>query len=100
MSTATKSRLKPGTIVDKLGAVKAQVAELKKKEDSLRQCLIDSGITEVEGKLFRGSVSTYSQNRIDYAALLEYLTVDAKTIAKYTYGVDQVRVKVSARKTG
>ena len=44
-------------VVDRLGGIKAQIAELKKIEADLIERLIISGETAVDGSLFRATVA-------------------------------------------
>ena len=57
--------LSAGDLADELGAVKAQAAEIKAREDALRAELIARDITEAEGSLFRAAVSTASRWTLD-----------------------------------
>jgi hypothetical protein len=54
-----------GDLADELGAVKAQAAEIKAREDALRTELIARDITEAEGSLFRATISTASRWTLD-----------------------------------
>jgi hypothetical protein len=46
-----------GELVDAIGHVKAEAAEIKAREDALRTELISRGVTEAEGMLFRATVT-------------------------------------------
>jgi hypothetical protein len=54
-----------GEIVDQLGHVKAEAAEIKAREDALRAELIARGIPEAEGMLFRATISEASRWTLD-----------------------------------
>ena len=45
------------TLIDDLGALKAQIADLKVKEDALKASLYELEVGEYEGELFRLSVT-------------------------------------------
>lgn len=75
MPTIKKTPTKLSTIIDQLGLVKAQIAELEAKEEELRNALVAAGIEEGEGKLFRCTVSTSEVSKVDYAGLITYLEV-------------------------
>lgn len=98
-----KTRLKvvavpePTTLVDQLGRVKAKIAALELEEGSLRQLLIDSGVDEAEGRLFRATVVTTGYTKVDYKGLLEELKPSARMLAKYTEVNDRTTVKVVSR---
>ena len=72
---AKKSKNDLGSVVDRLGAVKAQISDLEGVEKSLRDQLVDSGVTEVEGTLFRATVSQSSVKKVDYAGIVKKLDV-------------------------
>lgn len=44
--------------VDELGNIKARIADLEEQEKELRDRIAASGETEIEGRLFRATVST------------------------------------------
>jgi hypothetical protein len=54
-----------GQIVDELGSIKAQIADLKAREDALKAELIARGNTEAEGALFRATISTAMRWSLD-----------------------------------
>lgn len=58
-----------GAIVDELGALKADIAELEAREKALRDELVRRKITVAEGALFRATVATAVQWRLDNAAI-------------------------------
>ncbi len=49
--------LSDGDLVDQLGAIKAELADVKAREDELKAQLIARGLPEAEGALFRATVS-------------------------------------------
>lgn len=67
-STSTVSifdNLSIGEIVDQLGHAKAEAAEIKAREDTLKAALIARGVTEAEGVLFRATVSEALRETLD-----------------------------------
>lgn len=90
-----------GGIVDKLGQVKAQLADLKKEEDRLKQELIDSGLASIDGTFYRAAISECDgKTSIDWKAIAEKFSPSRQLIkSKTTYGEDYVTVRVSARKS-
>jgi hypothetical protein len=54
-----------GEIVDQLGRVKAEAAEIKAREDLLKAEMITRGVSEAEGELFRATVTTASRWTLD-----------------------------------
>ena len=57
--------LSTGQIVDELGQVKAEAAEIEMREKALKAALIARGVTEAEGALFRATVTEALRETID-----------------------------------
>jgi hypothetical protein len=89
-----------GDIVDQLLSVKAQVAELEERERELKDCLIASGQTSIDGILARASVS-YCEGRekIDWQTIAMRFDPSRQLITAHTtVGAPFHTVRVSARK--
>jgi N-methylhydantoinase B/oxoprolinase/acetone carboxylase alpha subunit len=92
-------------VVDRLGDIKAQIAELKAVEANLIALIINTGDDVIEGGMFRAAVSTTAdRTSLDVKAAeakLRELGVDGRWFSKnqkVTRGYTSVRV--SARKSG
>lgn len=88
--------------VDKLGQIKADIADLKIVEGLLRQQLIDAELPEIDGKLFRATVNTHDRVCIDYECVIDHLPKTAllkKLVKQYTSKSEVTTVKVVARTT-
>ena len=90
-------------VADRLGDIKAQIAELKKIEADLVERLIISGETAVDGSLFRATVSYVSESSsLDPKAAeakLRELGVDGRWFSKnQKVRKGYATVKVVARK--
>lgn len=90
-------------VADRLGGIKAQIAELKKIEADLVERLIISGETAVDGSLFRATVSYVSESSsLDPKAAeakLRELGVDGRWFSKnQKVRKGYATVKVVARK--
>ena len=75
MSTATSTVVNVdfSGLVDELGLIKAQAADLKAREDAIKATLQDAGITTLEGKFFRVAISeTHRAPKIDWEAIAAY----------------------------
>lgn len=89
------------SIVDNLGAVKAQIANLELKEATLRQKLIDSGMEVIEGKLFRCTVTESERTDYNYAKIIAALPKTPqlqRLMRKYRKASERHTVKVVARR--
>jgi hypothetical protein len=60
-----------GELVDQLGHVRAEAAEVKAREDALRAELISRGVESAEGVLFRATVSDNTRWMLDAARIRE-----------------------------
>ncbi len=90
-------RLSLKETIDRLGRIKAQMADLETEHEKLRQRIIAAGIEEAEGKLFRATVSHSQVPTIDYKGLLEKLAPPKRIVTRFTSIREQVRVNVVAR---
>src|SRR6202011_2711246 len=61
----TLHNLPLGQLVDELGQVKAEAAEIKAREDLLKAELTARDVTEAEGDLFRATVTVASRWTLD-----------------------------------
>lgn len=89
--------------VDQLGHIKAQIADLEEQEKALREDILAMGKDEVEGDLFRATVSTASREGRDKAFKdrIEELVVEhlsRQFIAAHTTATAVRSVRVTARK--
>lgn len=87
-------------IVDQLLSVKAQLAALEEKEKELKDCLIASGQTSIDGILARASVS-YCEGRekVDWQTIAMRFNPSRQLIVAHTTtGQPFHTVRVSARK--
>jgi hypothetical protein len=90
---------KPSIIVDKLGELKAVISGLQEEERALRQALVDSGEVEVNGDLFRATVSLHSgSERVNWKGVAEEFEIPKSVIRKHTKtSAPSYQVKVVAR---
>ena len=91
-------RLDLAAIVDQLGAIKAQQAAAKRIADKLVDQLIDAKVTEVDGAMFRATISTHDVESIDWKAIAEKLNPSRQLVVGNTSTKERTTVKVVARK--
>jgi len=90
-----------GGVADRLGQIKAQLADLKKEEAELKDTLIDSGLAVVEGSFYRVAV-TESEGKVlvDWKSIAERFNPSRQLIkANTSKGEAYFTVRVSARKS-
>lgn len=61
---AAKKQVKLGPKVDQLGALNAQISALTKEADVLKATLKESGLPEIEGKIYRAVISQSSRSTL------------------------------------
>lgn len=81
--------------VDDLGAIRSMIAELTSREAKLKQVLIDSGLPEIDGGVFRATVSHHQRSFLDSG--LVKLILSAEQIKFCTKASDVTTVKVTSR---
>jgi hypothetical protein len=99
LSEAAETYAPLTSIVDRLGVLKAQIADLTAEERSLKDALISRGEGTYEGDLYRAAVSSASRDVLDMEAVREKLSpqfIRAHTSVK-RYAV--VRVSARVRKS-
>ena len=90
-----------GHLVDKLAQVKAKIADLKIDEQTLRQELIDSGESTIEGIYHRAAISpSDGKITIDWHTIAMHFKPSRQLIKAHTsQGDAYATVRVSARKS-
>jgi hypothetical protein len=83
------------TAIDQLGALKAQIAELERRENELKAILIEMGDGAYEGDVFRVTVSTADREYLDQKAVREKLS--PQFIRAHTTVKSVTTVKVTTR---
>jgi hypothetical protein len=91
------------SVVDRLGNIKAQIAELKAVEANLIALIVNTGDTAIDGSLFRATVSEVAERQsLDAKAAeakLRELGVDGRWFSKnQKVSKGYTTVKVVARK--
>jgi hypothetical protein len=90
-----------GHLVDRLAQIKAQIADLKIDEQSIRKDLVDSGESVVDGMYHRAAI-TESEGKVtvDWKAIAMHFNPSRQLIKAHSaQGDDFTTVRVSARKT-
>lgn len=87
--------------VDRLGALSAAIATMKKEADQLRAELEDAGLSDIDGNLYRVNFATVAGRTLtDWKTIAERLKPSAQLIrAHTTTGEPSTRMTVKARQT-
>lgn len=90
-----------GAIVDRLAVIKADIANLKAEEAALKEELIASGESVVEGTYHRAAISEcHGKAIIDWRAVAEFYKPTRQLITAHTSHTDgHFSVRLSARKS-
>ena len=87
--------------VDTLGQLLAQIADLTKQADAIKDQFKDNasagGAKSVEGDLFKATYIESNRSVVDYKALCAALGITAEQIAEYTKTTAVFSVKVTSR---
>lgn len=88
------NNLKP--LADEYGEIKAQLADLKKRQDNIKKVFEQAGVSELEGLTFRIVVSQVEDSSCpDYKTICEKLEPSRQMIAanqKLTKGYTRINV--------
>ena len=87
----------PGDLCDRLGFVLAQIAELNEQSKELKPGLIASGLTEVEGDLFRATVSVATVCTVDWKSVAAKFSPSVQLVTAHTKESERTTVKVVSR---
>ena len=87
--------------VDRLGAMHAAIATMKREADQIRAELEDAGLSDIEGNLYRVNFATVAGSTLtNWRAIAERLKPSAQLIRAYTKtGEASTRMTVKARQT-
>jgi len=103
MSSALKIHRPNGkqlsSLVDQLGELKAEIATLQEKENELKEQIRESKESEIEGKLFRVTISRSDRTTTDYKSLIEKLKVKDSVLKRYQSSTEVVTIKVTSRQS-
>ena len=87
--------------IDTLGALLAQIADLTKQADAIKDSIKDAasagGDKVVDGALFRATYIETNRSVVDYKKLCADLGVSAEQVASYTRTTAVFSVKVTSR---
>jgi hypothetical protein len=89
------------TSVDTLGTLLAQIADLTKQADAIKDSIKDSaslgGAKVVEGAIFKATYIESNRSVVDYKTLCADLGITADQLAKYSKTTAVFSVKVTSR---
>ena len=89
------------TQVDQLGELLAQIADLTKQADAIKDQFKDAasagGAKVAEGDLFKATYVEANRTSVDYKALCADLGITAEQIAKYSKTAAVFSVKVTSK---
>ena len=89
------------TKVDRLGALHAALADMKREAEALRAELEDAGLSDIDGQLYRVNFAQVAGRTLtDWKTIAERLKPSAQLIrAHTTTGEPSTRMTVKARQT-
>jgi hypothetical protein len=84
-------------LADDLGLVRAQMADLKVREEKIRAAIIATGEPIIEADLFRAVLITQNRTQIDWQAIAKKLKPSRQLIKAYTERKEVIQIKTSSR---
>ena len=86
--------------IDELAAIRAEIAELKAREETRRLFLIAAGITAADGTQHRVTISTTYKVSIDWKTIAERLNPSTQLITAHTTKAEEptYTLRLSGRK--
>ncbi len=85
-------------LADELGAVRAQLADLKDREREIRNTLIEAGVKTLEDDLFRVLVVESMRTMIDWKSIAAKLKPSHQLVTAHTEDKEVISIRVSARR--
>ncbi len=85
------------TAIDRLGELKAQIADLQREEKALKAIMTEIGPGAYEGDLFRVTVSSFERETLDMEAVRAKLS--PQFIRAHTTVTPVTAVRVTSRNT-
>lgn len=87
--------------IDRLGQLLAQIADLTKEADAIKDGLKDeaslSGQKSFEGDLFKATYVETNRSTVDWKAIAKVLGIPAELIAEHTKTAAVFSIKVSSK---
>lgn len=87
------------TVVDSLGQIRAQIADLREREAALEEKLKAQGDGKHNGVFFRATVTSYDGTSVAWKAIALKFKPSAQLVTAHTSHPSIVRVDVTARLT-
>ena len=89
------------TAVDTLGSLLAQIDDLTKQAEVIKDSIKDSaslgGAKVVEGAIFKATYMESNRSTVDYKAIMKEFKIPVEAIAQYTKTTAVFSVKVTSR---
>jgi hypothetical protein len=89
------------TPIDELGMLQAQIAELTKRVEQIKDAIKDdaslSGTKSFEGTLFKATYVETNRSTVDWKGIAAVLSIPAELIAEHTKTAAVYSVKVTAK---
>ena len=99
MNAPTNPKVILSAVVDRMATIKAQIAALNDEQNNLRDTLIDSGLSTIDGTLHRASVSHCAgRTSIDWQSIALHFKPSRQLLTAHTHtGEPYYTVKLSGK---
>lgn len=96
MSKVARKEL-PG-LADELGFVRAQIADLKDREQDIRETFIEAGVTAMEGETFRAVVVESLRTTVNWKEVAAKMEPSRQLVRAHTTEKEVTSIRVNARR--
>jgi len=93
-----KKVIETAGLADELGAIRAQMADLKDREGEIRDIMIAAGVTALEDDTFRALVVKSIRTMIDWKLVAAKLKPSRQLVRAHTTEKPVISIRVNARR--
>ena len=93
-----RKQIEVAGLADELGALRAQMADLKDREREIRDMLIEAGVKALEDDTFRALVVESIRTMIDWKSVAAKLRPSRQLIRAHTTEKEVISIRVNARR--
>ena len=93
-----RKQIEVAGLADELGALRAQMADLKDREREIRDTLIAAGVKALEDDTFRALVVESIRTMIDWKTVAAKLKPSRQLVTAHTTEKEVISIRVNARR--
>jgi hypothetical protein len=85
-------------LADELGNIRAEMADLKNREEAIREIFINAKVDSLEDEIFRAKVVHSMRTSIDWKAVAAKLEPSRQLVTAHTSEKEVISIRVNARR--